>query len=54
MQLGEEGGEEGVAEGFIVWLPAAHLFLNCRRALYVQLNVTALRICTPIGLQDGK
>ena len=28
MQLGEEGGEEGVAEGFIVWLPAAHLFLN--------------------------
>ena len=28
MQLGEEGEEEGVAEGFIVWLPAAHLFLN--------------------------
>ena len=30
MQLGEEGGEEGVAEGFIVWLPAAHLFLNLK------------------------
>ena len=28
MQLGEGGGEEGVAEGLIVWLPAAHLFLN--------------------------